>query len=190
MFRENSFINGGHITLLYVCIAGLYRNITIFPENKKETLLLARYFQHFFKYIQIFYLLNFKMAGIIDKWRGFFTNGGSSDLPFNGNVVIICRGRWEARISIHKYRSFHSSPQGSLPNHIYTQDVQENYDRLKIDSEHSWIGQYFWLKNGKYPFFRQSQVFLEHPLLVRDRTRRGGKKYKNLEFLLKSLVFS
>ena len=133
MFRENSFINGGHITLLYVCIAGLYRNITIFPENKKETLLLARCFQHFIKNIQIFYPLNFKMAGIFEKWRGFFTNGGnywqmagvftnggSSDLPFNGNVVIICRGRWEARISIHKYRSFHSSPQGSLPNHIYT----------------------------------------------------------------------
>ena len=36
MFRENSLINVGHILLLYVCIAGLYRNITLLPENKKE----------------------------------------------------------------------------------------------------------------------------------------------------------
>ena len=75
-----------------------------------------------------------QMAGIIDKWQGFFTNGGSSDLPFNGNVVIICRGRWEARISIHKYRSFHSSPQGSLPNHIYTACSR------KLRSSKNWFG--------------------------------------------------
>ena len=77
MFRENSFINGGHITLLYVCIAGLYRNITIFPENMKETLLLGRCFQHLKKNIQIFYKTNFKMAGIFDKWRDFSQMAGA-----------------------------------------------------------------------------------------------------------------